>query len=60
MVSFAVTIFLSAFLLFQVQPLIARYILPWFGGTPAVWTTSMLFFSGHAARWLWLRARSRD
>jgi len=43
-VSFAVTIFLSAFLLFQVQPLIARYILPWFGGTPAVWTTSMLFF----------------
>jgi hypothetical protein len=40
----AVTIFLSAFLLFQVQPLIARYILPWFGGTPAVWTTCMLFF----------------
>jgi hypothetical protein len=40
----AVTIFLSAFLLFQVQPLIGRYILPWFGGTPAIWTTCMLFF----------------
>lgn len=38
------TIFLSAFLLFQVQPLISKAILPWFGGTPAVWTTSMLFF----------------
>ena len=42
--AFATTIFLSAFLLFQVQPIIARYILPWFGGTPAVWTTAMLFF----------------
>jgi len=36
--------FLSAFLLFLVQPLIARAILPWFGGAPAVWTTAMLFF----------------
>ncbi len=41
---FAITIFISAFLLFQVQPIIARYILPWFGGSPAVWSTSMLFF----------------
>ncbi len=41
---FAVTIFLSAFLLFQVQPLIGKYILPWFGGTPGVWTTCLLFF----------------
>jgi len=41
---FAATIFLSAFLLFQVQPLISKSILPWFGGTPAVWTTCMLFF----------------
>ena len=41
---FAVTIFLSAFLLFQVQPLLSKFILPWFGGTPAVWTTCMLFF----------------
>lgn len=41
---FAATIFLSAFLLFQIQPLIGKYILPWFGGTPAVWSTCMLFF----------------
>ncbi|MFQ5804554.1 MAG: ferrichrome ABC transporter permease, partial [Candidatus Methylomirabilales bacterium] len=41
---YAVTIFTGAFLLFQVQPLIAKYILPWFGGGPAVWTTCMLFF----------------
>lgn len=42
--AYAVTIFLSAFLLFQVQPLIGKYILPWFGGSPAVWTTCMLVF----------------
>lgn len=41
---YAATIFLSAFLLFQVQPIIARMILPWFGGSAAVWTTCMLFF----------------
>src|SRR5438045_3115922 len=40
----AATIFLSSFLLFLVQPLIARLILPWFGGAAAVWTTCMLFF----------------
>jgi spermidine synthase len=40
----ALTIFLGAFLLFQIQPLIGKYILPWFGGAPAVWTTCMLFF----------------
>jgi hypothetical protein len=40
----ALTIFLGSFLLFQVQPLIGKYILPWFGGTPAVWTTCLLFF----------------
>ena len=44
MLPFAVTIFTGAFLLFQVQPLIAKYILPWFGGSSAVWTTSMFFF----------------
>ena len=43
-VLYASTIFLSAFLLFQVQPLISRFILPWFGGGPAVWTTCLLFF----------------
>ncbi len=41
---YAATIFLSSFLLFLVQPLLARLILPWFGGTAAVWTTCMLFF----------------
>lgn len=41
---FVTTIFLSAFLLFQVQPLIAKHILPWFGGAPGVWTVCMLFF----------------
>ena len=44
MYRFPITIFLSAFLLFQVQPLISKRILPWFGGSPAVWTTCMLFF----------------
>lgn len=41
---FGATVFLSAFLLFQVQPLIARLILPWFGGSAAVWAACMLFF----------------
>src|SRR2546423_6535470 len=41
---YAITIFLSAFLLFQVQPMIAKLILPWFGGSAAVWVTCMLFF----------------
>src|SRR6478609_23559 len=40
----AATIFVSAFLLFQVQPIISKMILPWFGGSPAVWTTCVLFF----------------
>jgi SAM-dependent methyltransferase len=44
MILYAATIFLSAFLLFQVQPLIAKIILPWFGGTASVWTICMLFF----------------
>jgi hypothetical protein len=43
-VLYVTTIFLSSFLLFLVQPLIARLILPWFGGSAAVWTTCMLFF----------------
>ena len=55
---YALTIFLSAFLLFQVQPLIAKIILPWFGGSAAVWSAAMLFFqvsllAGYAyAHWL--------
>jgi len=42
--AYAVTIFLSAFLLFQVQPIMGKMILPWFGGAASVWTACMLFF----------------
>jgi SAM-dependent methyltransferase len=41
---FAVTLFLSAFLLFLVQPLVGRMLLPLLGGAPAVWNTCMVFF----------------
>lgn len=41
---YAGTVFLGAFLLFLVQPLLGKFILPWFGGSPAVWTTAMLVF----------------
>src|SRR5260370_27604294 len=44
MLLYALTISLSAFLLFEVQPVIAKMILPWFGGSSAVWSTCMLFF----------------
>lgn len=44
MLLYAITVFLSAFLLFQIQPVIAKMILPWFGGCSAVWSTCMLFF----------------
>ncbi len=44
MILYALTIVVSAFLLFQVQPVIAKIILPWFGGSAAVWTTCLLFF----------------
>ena len=62
MTAFALAIFTGAFLLLQVQPLIGKYLLPWFGGGTAVWTTCLLFFQvlllgGYAyahgsARWL--------
>jgi hypothetical protein len=41
---FAITLFVSAFLLFLVQPMIAQMILPLLGGTPAVWNTCVVFF----------------
>ena len=41
---FAALTLLSAFLLFQTELIVAKYILPWFGGTPAVWNTCMLFY----------------
>jgi hypothetical protein len=44
MLPYALTIFTGAFLLFQIQPLIGKFILPWFGGGPGVWTTCLLFF----------------
>jgi hypothetical protein len=62
---FAISIFLSAFLLFQIQPMIGKFILPWFGGTPAVWSTLMLFFEilltgGYAyAYWLIGKVRAK-
>ncbi len=58
MTPYALTVFLSAFLLFQVQLILGKYLLPWFGGAAAVWTTCMLFFqvlllAGYAyAHWL--------
>ncbi|MFM7531849.1 MAG: spermidine synthase [Rubrivivax sp.] len=61
----AAVIFVSAFLIFLVQPLIAKQILPWFGGSAAVWATCLLFFqtallAGYAyahalTQWLSLR-----
>jgi hypothetical protein len=43
-VLYPLTAFLSAFLLFQIQPMIARAILPWFGGSATLWTVAVLFF----------------
>ena len=40
---FAATVFLSAFLLFQVQPLLSKWILPWYGGGPAIWTICLVW-----------------
>ena len=41
---FATTVFLSAFLLFQIQPIVAKMILPWFGGSSSVWSVCIVFF----------------
>ncbi|MCW5593598.1 MAG: hypothetical protein KIS74_15975, partial [Burkholderiales bacterium] len=60
----AATIFLSAFLLFLVQPVLAKQILPWYGGAAVVWTTCMVFFQfvlllGYAySHWLSSRVAS--
>ncbi len=66
-VRYAITIFASACLLFQIQPMIGKMILPWFGGSAAVWTASLLFFqlallAGYAyahASLRWLRPRAQ-
>src|SRR5688572_4715863 len=66
MILYALTIFTSAFLLFLVQPLMAKQILPWFGGSAAVWTTCLVFFQflllfGYAyADWTTRRMRARS
>ena len=66
MAYFAFSIFLSAFLLFQVEPMIAKIILPWFGGSSAVWSTVVLFFQvlltgGYAyAYWLLKGKKHRE
>jgi hypothetical protein len=44
MLLFATTVFLSAFLLFQIQPIVAKMILPWFGGSSSVWSVCIVFF----------------
>lgn len=44
MILFAATVFLSAFLLFQIQPIAAKMILPWFGGSSSVWSVCLVFF----------------
>jgi SAM-dependent methyltransferase len=58
MTLFILSILLSSFLLFQIQPLIGKYILPWFGGTANVWSASLLFFqvmlTGGYAYAVWL------
>jgi hypothetical protein len=68
MLLYACTIFISAFVLFLVQPIMAKQILPWFGGSAAVWTTCMVFFqvvllvgyaySDASIRWLKPRAQA--
>ncbi len=44
MLPFAIASFLGAFLLFAVQPLLGRYLVPWFGGSAAVWSGCLVFF----------------
>lgn len=41
---YATAIFASAFLIFLVQPMVGKRILPWFGGVPAVWTLCLAFY----------------
>ncbi|MBV8049702.1 MAG: hypothetical protein JOZ80_00860, partial [Acidobacteriaceae bacterium] len=43
-IAFSVTVFLSAFLLFQIQLIVGKQLLPWFGGSAAVWNTCLVFF----------------
>lgn len=66
MTIYALTILVSAFLLFLVQPIMAKQILSWFGGSAAVWTTCLVFFQflllfGYAyADWTTRRLKPRQ
>ena len=58
------TVFCSALLLFLIQPVMGKLLLPWFGGSAGVWTTAMLFFQamlllGYVYAWLLVRLPSR-
>src|SRR5258708_7541210 len=58
------TVFCSALLLFLIQPVMGKLLLPWFGGSAGVWTTAMLFFQamlllGYVYAWLLARLPSR-
>jgi hypothetical protein len=59
---YAITIALSSFLIFLIQPIIGKFLLPWFGGVPSVWSTSLMFFMlillGGYAYAYWLLKRS--
>jgi len=44
MMLYSATLLLSSFLLFLVQPIVGKQIVPWFGGTAAVWSTCLVFF----------------
>ena len=43
---FATALFMSAFLLFALEPMVAKTVLPKLGGTPMVWNTCIVFFQG--------------
>ena len=66
MFSASLTILLSSFLLFLVQPIVAKQVLPWFGGSAGVWTVCLVFFQtvlllGYAyAHWLTRRVGARQ
>ncbi len=61
MIPYAINIFLSAFLLFLIQPILSKALLPWFGGGASVWSSAMVFFQvaltgGYAySNWLVLK-----
>lgn len=67
LVLYSVTLFLGAFLLFGIQPMFTKMVLPMLGGSPAVWNTAMVFFQGSLllgysyahgiSRWLPIRSQ---